>query len=154
MDWYELLKTLHVLAMATWFGSSLAILVLATRARNVPEAFGPFTLNATWWAGRAHPAAGVILLLTGFAMVANEDRGWDLSDTWVWLGIIGLVAAFGVGGALIGRTADAMTKQIEQAGGMLTPEMRPAADKLLLYTRIELVILVLVIADMVAKPGA
>ena len=35
----------------------------------------------------------------------------------------------------------------------MAPELRPLGEQLLLYIRLELVILVLVIADMVAKPG-
>jgi hypothetical protein len=152
MSWYELLLFLHILAIATWFGSGLAIMVLATRAISVGGApFGTFTINAGWWASRAHPAAGVVLLLTGFGMVADADL--SLGDTWLWLGIVGLVAAFGVGGALIGRTSDALTKQLEASGGVYAEQHRPLAEQLILYARIELAVLVLVIADMVAKPG-
>ncbi len=151
MDWYELLKTLHILAIATWFGSAAAILVLATRSLNAPAVYGPFAINATWWAGRAHPAAGVVLLLTGFAMVADRDLEFD---TWLVLGLIGLVAVFAIGGALIGRTADALSKALASTDSVLTAEQRPLAERVLLYSRIELAILVLVIADMVAKPGS
>jgi Predicted integral membrane protein (DUF2269) len=150
MSWYELLLSLHLLAIATWFGSGLAITAMGFMSlRTGLEAFGAFTLPATKWAGRAHPAAGVVLLLTGFAMVADAD--WEF-DAWLILGLVGLVAAMGMGGAFIGRTADGIVKRIE--GGSITAEELSAdARRLLLYTRIELVILVLVIVDMVAKPG-
>ncbi len=46
MSWYELLKTLHVLAMGLWLGSALAILVMATRARANPPVFGTFKQSA------------------------------------------------------------------------------------------------------------
>ena len=152
MSWYELLLFLHVLAIATWFGSGLAILVLSTRAlKGDLASFGPFAVNAGWWASRAHPAAGVVLLLTGFGMVADADL--SLGDTWLWLGLVGLVAALGIGGALIGRTSDQLVKQIEGAGGVATEESRTLGNQLLLYARIELVVLVLVVADMTAKPG-
>jgi uncharacterized membrane protein len=151
MSWYELLLSLHILAIATWFGSGLAITAMAFMSlKTGPEAFGTFMLPATKWAGRAHPAAGVILLITGFALVADAD--WDF-DAWLILGLIGLVAAMGVGGALIGRTGDAMVKRME-GGAITAEELSAGARKVLLYARIELVILVLVIADMVAKPGA
>ena len=151
MSWYELLLSLHILSIATWFGSSAAITAMGFMSlKTGPEAFGTFSLPATKWAGRAHPAAGVLLLLTGFAMVADAD--WDF-ETWLILGLIGLVVAMGIGGALIGRTAEGMVKRIE-AGSMTAEELSTDARRLLLYTRIELVILVLVIVDMVAKPGA
>ena len=152
MSWYELLQFLHVLAIATWFGSALAIMVLATRSVGVGGMpFGTFALNAGWWAGRAHPAAGVILLLTGFGMVAEGDL--SMGELWLTLALIGLVVAMGIGGALIGRTASDLEKRITGNGGAMPEDARPIADRLILYARIELAVLVLVIADMVAKPS-
>lgn len=154
MSWYELLLFLHILAMATWFGSGLAITVVAFRLLGVGrDAFASFVVPAGWWAGRAHPAAGVVLLLTGFGLIGDSDA-YAFGDTWVWLGLIGLVVAFGIGGALIGRTADTMVKRIQEGGEGATADVEGQARQLLLYTRIELVLLILVIADMVAKPGA
>lgn len=151
MSWYELLLSLHILAMATWFGSSLAITAMGFMSlKTGPESFGTFMLPATKWAGKAHPAAGVVLLLTGFAMVADADYSFD---AWLILAVVGLVVAMGIGGGLIGRTADGLVKRME-AGSMTAEELTTGARQLLLYTRIELVILVLVIVDMVAKPGA
>lgn len=151
MSWYELLLTLHVLAIATWFGSGVALVVLGYRTlRTGPEVYGSFVVPAAWWAGRAHPASGVVLLLTGFGMVADADL--SLGDTWLVLGLIGWAVATGIGGALIGRTADALVKRI-QGGAVTAEELTEPAGRILLYSRIELAVLVLVIADMVAKPG-
>jgi hypothetical protein len=151
MTWYELLLSLHVLAIATWFGSGVAITAMSFMAlRTGPEAFAGVFAPAGRWASRAHPVAGVLLLLTGFAMVADADLDFD---TWLVLGLVGLVAAMGVGGALIGRTAEGIMKKVE-GGSMTAEELSADARQLLLYTRIELVILLLVIVDMIAKPGA
>ncbi|HEU4571403.1 MAG TPA: DUF2269 family protein [Candidatus Limnocylindrales bacterium] len=150
MSWYELLKTIHILSIATWFGSGLAILVIGVRVlASGARGYSNFIVNASWWAGRAHPGAGVLLLITGFAMVADADL--SVGDTWIWLGILGLVVAMGLGGALIGRTADAIVDKVETTG--FTDAQLPTVRQLNLYVRIELAILVLVIADMVAKPG-
>jgi uncharacterized membrane protein len=152
MSWYELLLFLHILAMATWFGSSLAITAMGFMSlRTSADAFGGLMLPATKWAGRAHPAAGVVLLLTGFAMVADAD--YSLGEAWLIIAIAGLVVGMGIGGALIGRTADGLVKRIE-GGSITAEELTDGGRQLLLYTRIELVVVVLVVADMVAKPGA
>jgi succinate dehydrogenase/fumarate reductase cytochrome b subunit len=154
MTFYELLLTLHVLAMGTWFGSSLAILVMGLRARRTDVGvFSTFAINATSWAGRAHPAAGVVLLLTGFGMIGDSEA-YSMSELWVILALVGLVAAFGVGGAFIGKTSNAIVQKIESNGGTLAVDDGPLVDRLFLYTRIELVILLLVITDMVVKPVA
>jgi hypothetical protein len=97
-------------------------------------------------------AAGVVLLLTGFGMVAEADI--SIGETWIVLALVGLVVAFGVGGALTGRTSDQLTKALEGSGGNYSAEHRDLAQQVILYSRIELAVLVLVIADMVAKPGA
>ena len=152
MSWYELLLSLHILTIATWFGSGVALIVLGYRTlRTGPDLFGSFLVPAGWWASRAHPAAGVIALLTGMGMVADADL--SLGDTWLLLGLIGWVVALAIGGALIGRTSNAMVKRIE-SGGMTVEELAASANRLLLYTRIESALLVLIVVDMVAKPGA
>ncbi len=151
MTWYELLLSLHVMAMATWFGSGLAITAMGFMAlKTSPETFGGFALPATKWAGMAHPAGGVVLLLTGFAMVADAD--YSIGDTWLILALVGLVLAMGLGGALIGRTADGIAMGVA-AGTATAQTLQSQGRRLLLYTRIELVILALVIVDMVTKPG-
>jgi uncharacterized membrane protein len=153
MSWYELLLSLHVLAAALWFGSGVAITVTAYRALATGrEAFSAVLPPAGWWAGRAHPAAGVVILLTGFGMVADADL--SLGDTWVLLGLIGVVLLFAYGGAAVGRTSDQLTKRIAEGGGVLTAELLPVANRLLLLVRIESALLALLIVNMIVKPGA
>ena len=148
---FDALKTLHVLAIATWFGSGVAITVMGIRALKTGAApFGSFIVNASSWAGRAHPIAGVTLLITGFGMVA--DRDIPVGDLWIVIAIVGLVIAMGIGGALIGRTAGQIIDGVKEGGGLLPENRREAAERMLLYTRIELTVLVIVIADMVVKP--
>ena len=150
MSWYELLLSVHILAIATWFGSGCALVAVGFQTlKTGPETYAGFVVPAAKWAGRAHPAAGLLLLLTGFAMVADADLDFD---TWLILGLIGWVVTLGIGGALIGRTSDGLVKRIE-SGGCTAEELNDGGRKILLYARIELALLVLIIVDMVAKPG-
>jgi uncharacterized membrane protein len=152
VSWYELLLTLHVLGAALWFGSGLAITVVSLRLLAAqPAAFGPFSDSAGWWAGRAHPAAAVVILLAGFGMVADADL--SLGEPWISVALGGWVVLLALGGAGISRTGRLLSEAYERSGGSLTGEVRALADRLLLFTRIESAILVLIIADMVAKPG-
>lgn len=152
MTVYELFKTVHVLSIATWFGSSLAVMVVGSRllAARGTDAFSGFLPAASWWAGRAHPAAGALLLLTGFAMIG--DAGIAVTEPWILIPLIGLVITMGLGGAVIGRTANELVAAT--GGGPLGDAQRPLADRLMAATRIELVLLVAIIAVMVIKPGA
>ena len=138
--------------MATWFGSGLAIVVMGIRALKTGTGpFSSFVVNASEWASRAHPAAGVLLLLTGIGMVVDADLSFG--EPWILIALAGLFVAMAIGGALIGRTSSGLVKSVAANGGTLPEAERPAADRLLLYSRIELAIVVIVIADMVAKPG-
>jgi len=149
---YELLLILHVLAIATWFGSGLAINVIGHRSLKTGIApFSELVVNATAWAGRAHPVAGVLLLLTGVGMVLDADLSFG--DLWIVIALVGIFAAMGVGGGLIGRTSEGLVESIAANGGTLPETDRPVAERLLLYSRIETVILVIIIVDMVLKPG-
>ena len=152
MSWYELLLTLHILGAALWFGSGLAITVISLRLLAAePDTFGSFSLNAGWWAGRAHPAAALVILLAGFGMVADADL--SLGEAWISIALAGWIVLMALGGAGISRTGTELTKAYERSGGALTAEVRGIADRLLLFTRIETAILVVIIAVMVAKPG-
>jgi uncharacterized membrane protein len=152
VTFYEILKTVHVLAIATWFGSGVAITVIGMRAlKESAAAFSPFAVHASWWAGRAHPAAGVVLLLTGFGMIGDADI--SIGEPWILIALIGLIVAMGIGGALIGPSSTKMTESIKSAGGTLPAEGRPHAERLLLWSRVESVILLVIVADMVIKPG-
>lgn len=115
MSWYEMLLTLHILAAAIWLGSSLAILAIGRRALAAgTEPFSTFVVHAGWWGCRAHPAAGVVILLTGIGLVAEGD--WSAGDLWIVIGILGVLAGFAAGGALIGRTAGQLVATVQSSG--------------------------------------
>jgi len=150
MSWYELLLTIHILAVALWFGSGIAVTVLSYRLRAVDTAtFSPFSVAANWWAGRAHPAAAVVIILAGFGMVADADL--SMGELWITLALVGWVLLMALGGALVGPTATKLEKAA--TGSAPAAEVQALAGRLLLLMRIESGLLALVIVDMVAKPG-
>ena len=150
MSWYELLLTLHILGAGLWLGSGIAITVITYRLASLRDtALGPFMSSVQWWAGRAHPAASVVILLAGFGMVADADL--SLGETWIVLGLIGWVIAGALGGRFIGPTAEKLVVEAGPGGGGV--DVKATADRLLLFMRIESALLVVLIAIMVSKPG-
>lgn len=148
MSWYELLLTLHVVAVALWFGSTVAITVVSYRLLAVePATFGPAFRQMGWWAGKAHPAAGVVILLAGIAMVIEADLSFG--ELWIVLALVGWVALSGIGGGVISRSGERLEAALDRGED---GEARAHASRLLLGTRIEAALIVLVIVDMVAKP--
>jgi hypothetical protein len=149
MSWYELLLIIHILAVALWFGSGLAITVISYRLLATRDlAYAPFLSGAAWWAGRAHPAASVVIILAGFGMIADADI--SVGETWIVLALVGWVILGAIGGRFIGPTAEQLA---ESAVGGVTETIRPTADRLLNFMRLESGLLALLVVIMVAKPG-
>lgn len=151
MSLYEFLLIFHVLAAALWFGSGVVMMVLSRRILAVePAGMSALGPAMAWWAGRAHPAAGLLLLVTGPAMVADADIGFG--EAWVLIGLIGLIGLFAYGGGVLGRKGDKLGRDLAEAG-QLSPALRADTQGLLRLMGIESVILALIIVDMVVKPG-
>ena len=151
MSWYELLLTIHIAAVGLWLGSGIAITVIGSRALAVdPPSFGPLALHAGWWAGRAHPAAGAVILVAGILMVIDADLSFG--EAWISIALGGWIVVMGLSGGIIGPTSTRLMDAIRERGGY-TGDLRPTASRLLRASRLETALLVLIIADMVAKPG-
>lgn len=150
MSWYELLLTLHILGAGLYLGSLITVTVFGYRALATGGAsFGWFQAQAGSWAGKAHPAAAVVILVAGILMVIDGDLSFG--ETWISLALVGWLILGAIGGGVVGSTAGKLGAVIEERGGY-TEEARPLAERMLLWSRIETALLVLVIAIMVAKP--
>jgi uncharacterized membrane protein len=94
------------------------------------------------------PAAGVVLLV-GILLVAFGPYGFDL---WIVLALIGYVVTFATGMFFIGPTSAKVAAAVE-ANGMDSPEVAAQMNRLLTIARVDYVVLLLILADMVFKPG-
>ncbi|MGZ8619055.1 MAG: hypothetical protein ACXWYE_04060, partial [Actinomycetota bacterium] len=95
--------------------------------------------------------ASLLVLLFGIAMVVYSPV-YNFSDTWIALGLIGYAATFVTGAFFIGPTAGKLSKALETEGpeGATSQALR---KRIFAISRIDQVVLTLVIADMVFKPG-
>jgi uncharacterized membrane protein len=134
MSLYELLKTLHVLAIATWFGAAALQLMLLVRVRAGGADRQAFLGDMEFAGARLFPAMSVFALLTGLGMVADADFV-DFGDLWIVLALAGWLAASVVGAVFI---EGAVKKDDLQ--GVYT------------FALVHMAIVVLVVADMVIKP--
>lgn len=148
----DLLLTLHILAAATWIGTALAVQVIGARMRpSTPdEVVDHFALDAEAVGKMLFGPAAVVLLLTGVGLVANKDLSW--TSAWILAGIGALVVVLGIGAAFLipeGR------RIAELAGtpGHDPAEVRVRSRRRLLVARVDLLILIVAVADMVYRPG-
>jgi hypothetical protein len=75
------------------------------------------------------------------------------SETWIIIGLAGAIATFITGAFFIGPTAERLAKTVE-AEGMAAPSSQAAFKRIFTISRIDQVVLTLVVLTMVFKPGA
>ena len=84
-------------------------------------------------------------------MVLNSPA-WEFSQTWITLGLAMFLASAITGAAFLGPEAGRVSN-LGTERGAADPEVQRRIARALWISRIELVLLVAVIFDMVIKPG-
>jgi uncharacterized membrane protein len=151
VTWYEVWKTLHVLAAVAWVGGALTLSVLAFFAVRspLPGRKAEFAREAEKVGMRLFFPAGLILVVMGFILVRQAHWGYH---TWVILALVAYGLSFVTGAAFLGPESGRIAKAIE-AEGPDAPAVAARINRIVLDSRIELVILLLIVVDMVVKPG-
>lgn len=149
MDFYIVLKFLHVIAAMAWFGAGAVLLflsVVAMRRRDNAElmfvAGKMGFLGAVWFL----PASGLTVLL-GIGM-ATLGGLW--AEAWVVLGLIGALASFVTGHFFlrpIGMGAGEL-----MANGRVDEAAR-LARRLIRMAQFDYCVIAAIVALMVLKPG-
>jgi uncharacterized membrane protein len=153
MTKYELLKTIHVLFAVIWVGGAATTQILATRLSraNDPGRMAAFAKDIEFVGTRVFAPASVIVLGAGIWMVA--DSGWSFTDLWIVFGLAGIAFSATVGSAFLGPESGRIGRLIE-AKGPADSEVTARLNRIFLISRVELVILLLIVVNMVVKPGA
>jgi uncharacterized membrane protein len=149
----EALLLVHVLAVVVWLGSGFMGQVLAAMADRHGDArtfarlvglIGELTLTL-------FVPASLVALLTGVALVLDGPASFG--DLWILVALAGFAATFTVGAAVLGPRAQAFGVALAADGGALGQDALDQGRAVLRIARFELVVLVLVVAVMVVKPG-
>jgi hypothetical protein len=77
---------------------------------------------------------------------------WNFSDAWILLGLLGYAATFVTGAFFLGPEAGKLGRIVDERPAD-DPEVRARMHRIFVISRIDLVVLILVVADMVFKPG-
>ena len=148
---YTVLLSFHIFAAVVWVGGALVLQVLAFFAlrSKLPGRRAEFAREVEWVGTRIFLPTSLALLGLGFWLI--HEGGWDYK-LWIVLGLAGIAFSIVVGAAFLGPQSKRLAGLIEAEG----PDSAVVAAKirqLLLVSRVELVILVLLVFDMVLKPG-
>lgn len=153
MTLYELLKTIHVLAAVAWVGGVIISQVLAMlalkEARGNPQKMIEFVKDQAWLGKRYFAPASIVVILAGVAMVI--ESGWNFSDLWIAIGIVIYVISVVIGMFFLSPQSEKLVAAAAERG-LEDAGVQQMTDRLTLLSRVDLVLLVLVVADMVIKP--
>jgi uncharacterized membrane protein len=148
---YEWVKAFHVLAAVVWVGGAAVLQVLALFAvrSKLAGRRAEFAREAEWVGMKIFLPSSLLLVALGFYLVHDGHWGYHL---WVILALVGFGLSFLTGLLFLGPESGRIAKAIDAEG----PDSEAVAmriKRILLLSRIEVVILLLLVLDMVIKPG-
>jgi len=147
---YQWFLAAHILMAAVWVGGNFMIQVFAFRIQRAddPLRLAAFTKDIEWIGSRVITVSALIGVAFGFLLVSKGDWGYPF---WVIFGIIGFAVSALLGSLFLGPESGRIGKLVE-AKGAADPEVTRRIRRILVYSRLELVLLVLVLIDMAIKP--
>ncbi len=150
---YNTLLFFHILAAMVWVGSDVYAQVLATRVlrANDSDHLGVVASDIGEMGLRVITPASITVIVFAIALVVYAP-GWSFTDTWI-LALVGYGITLVTGMAFLGPESARLGKLAAEGHTPAEPDIRRRIHRLVMISRIDLVVLVLVVADMVFKPG-
>lgn len=151
MESYEIALFVHVLAAIVWVGGSIVEQALAARAVRAddPLEVARFSSDAEFIGMRVFLPASLLVVLAGGWMV--YDGPWELSTTWVWLGLAIYLLSFLTGLGFLGPESGRINA-LTAEHGVTHPDVQRRIRRIIVVSRIETGWLLAVVALMVFKP--
>jgi uncharacterized membrane protein len=156
VSWYEFLKTIHVLAAAAWVGTAISSEILgrmvakAIAAGDTPKMISYVEDQETLGKSLYAPASGLVLL-TGILMVL--DAGLGFTDTWILIGLIIFAISTVVGIVYFTPETPKLLAALRE-GRQNDSDFQARVRRITTISRIDTLLLIAVVANMVIKPGA
>jgi len=152
-DAYKWLLAFHILFAVVWVGSNTAIQILVIRAsRASADKLVYLAGEIEWYGTRVLVPSALIVVILGFLLLHESSGAYDLGQGWVTFGFVVWLLSFLVGAGFLGPESGRLGKIVEERGPD-DPDYRRRLSRIFLISRIELLLLVLVVLDMTVKPG-
>lgn len=152
--WFALFKWIHVSFVVFWVGGGLMLTVLGLMAERSTDP-REIVMLAKWaaFAGqRLFAPASLVVLAMGIAMLIHGgDPILHWGKFWVIVGLLGFASTFITGIAFLSPQAKKV-HSLSESHGPEAPETIAAIKSILLIARVDIGVLLLVVADMVTKP--
>jgi uncharacterized membrane protein len=151
---YNAFKFVHVLSAVVWVGGACTVQVyaqLATRT-NDPLRVAAFAKDTEFVGTRIFLPSSLILLVSGIFTLHDSSGLWSFGQGWVQFGLVVVTLSIIVGAGYLGPESGRIARATE-AKGVESPEVQERIQRIFLVSRVELVLLLAVVFDMVVKPG-
>jgi uncharacterized membrane protein len=150
---FELLKYVHIVAAMIWIGTGIYFQFQGTRLAKAddPARMAMFAKDTEYAGLHFIMPSTIFVLVMGISMVLYSPI-YNFSDTWILLAFVGFAATFVTGAFFIGPTAGKIATLVETEGPS-SPGVQAGIRRIFLISRIDQIVLLLVVADMVFKPG-
>jgi uncharacterized membrane protein len=152
VTWYELLLFVHIVSVIVWLGGGFCLQLLGARVRAAgdPERTARFGRDVAWIGSRVFSPSSLLALVSGILLVVEGN--WDWGEPYVSVGLLVWLVSFLVGVGFLGPTSRKVAELVEREGPA-SAEAARRMGQVFLYSRIELVLLVVVVFMMVVKLG-
>jgi uncharacterized membrane protein len=152
-DTYEWLLAFHILLSVVWVGSNTAIQIFVIRAvRAGPDRIAYLASEIEWYGTRILLPSSLALVILGFILLHESTGAYDLGQGWVMFGFVVWLLSFITGAGYLGPESGRLSKMVDERGPE-DPEYQRRLARIFVISRIELLALILVVLDMVVKPG-
>lgn len=152
-DTYKWLLAFHILFAVVWVGSDVAIQIFVIRAKRAgTDRVAYFAGEIEWYGTRVLVPSSLAIVILGFILLHESSGAYDLGQGWVTFGFTVWILSFIAGSAYLGPESGRLSKMVGERGPD-DPEYRRRISRIFLVSRIELVLLILVVLDMTIKPG-
>jgi uncharacterized membrane protein len=149
MDWYSIVKFLHVVSAILWVGGGFVLFllgVLAERAGNIEDKLQAMRASGQL-GGRFFAPMSMLTLIFGLVMCGF----WvGFTELWVVIGLAGYATTFSIGMLIFKPTGERMGAMIAKEG--ITPAVLAIGQRMMSAARFDYAVMLVIVADMVLKP--
>ena len=153
LTWYEWFKAGHVLASVAWVGggATLALYAILTLRERNPAEMASFARKAALIGERVYTPLSLLVLALGFGLMENGQSPWSYDQFFVIFALAGWGVSAATGIFFLGPEAGRLGKLMPTRPPE-DPEIQARIRRILLIVRLDVILLLLIVFDMTAKP--
>jgi hypothetical protein len=120
--------------------------------RAGPDRLSYLASEIEWYGTRVLVPSSLGLVIIGFVLLHVSAGAYDLGQGWVLFGFIVWLLSASAGTFYLGPESGRLSKLVDERGPE-DPEYQRRLSRIFVVSRIELLLLILVVLDMAVKPG-